>query len=75
MNGSWLKHSQFQFLELPKVGDCRVGVDLSRRGLGKVAGLKSAGKGYSRESPQVILRDLTVPVLIWRALARGLAST
>jgi len=76
MDGTWPKQIQFQLLELSKVGDCRVGVDLNTRGLGKFMGLKrSSGKSYSRGSPQVILRDLTVFVLIRRALSRNLGST
>jgi len=76
VNGPWPKHFQFQLLESSKVGDCRGGVGLNMRGLGKVAGLKrSAGKSYSRESSQVTLRDLTVLVLIWRAPSRELGST
>ena len=76
MNGPCPGYLQFQFLELSKLGYFCVIADLNMRGLGEVAGLKkSVGKSYSRENPQVILKDLTVPVLIWRALSRKLGST
>ena len=51
MDGSWPKQIQFQLLEVSKVGDCRVSVDLNMRGLGKVMGLeRSSSKLYSRGS-------------------------
>ena len=76
MNGLWPKQFQLQLLELSKVGDCDAGVDMNIRNLSEVMGLKrSAGRSYSHESPQAALKDLTVPVLIWRALARRRGST
>ena len=70
MSLAWPTRYQVQFSELSKVADCHRNAGLNVIGPCEGAGLtRNTGRGYSRLSSAVSLRNLTVLVLIWKALS------